>query len=149
MKGLIQGVRARLYDTLPENANSIRFVEEIDEHAFDAAEVVLHLANTLNDPGIKKTLATSSQYSLDRFFTNVVRIFAADHMPSDEDVFGCYEPTHLLNEGVTENEWTVSDAGGSKLEQKKWFLLYPHASCIFFTVNLCSEFEEVQDLENI
>jgi GTPase SAR1 family protein len=111
-------------------------------------EVVTHLANLWNDPGIQITYSLRNNFQLndttEYFFTKLHEIAQPDYVPN----VGDFLRVRIRTTGIVEHNFTVDgvhfqmfDVGGQRNERKKWLHCFDSVQAVLFVASL-SEFDQ-------
>lgn len=101
------------------------------------------------DPGIKRCFDRSNEFQLETsvvyYFNNVYNFANPNYECNDEDILN----GRVKTTGITETDFVINsfkfqvlDAGGQRLERKKWINCFENVSAILFVVAV-SEYDQV------
>ncbi|KAI9767182.1 MAG: G-Protein alpha subunit [Geoglossum umbratile] len=104
-------------------------------------EYLAPLKSLWADKAVRRTVKRGNEYALhdnlSYFFQDLDRLFAADFVPSNQDVLR----SRLKTTGITETifdlgklTYRMFDVGGQRSERKKWIHCFENVNCVLFLV---------------
>lgn len=97
------------------------------------------LGSLWEDEGIKKAIGWGARYALhdnlSHFFDDLPRLFAADYLPSDQDILCCRCRTTGISETTFHLgtlDYRMVDVGGQRSERRKWIHCFDNVNAIIF-----------------